>query len=402
MMGYYILRPVREGFGVENDKGVLKYLFLGTFAGTLVAVPLFSRLVSITPRQRFLPFVFRFFSVNLVIFWALLISNNATPWPGRVFYCWLSVYSVFTVSVLWSYLVDLFNSEQTKELFGPIAVGMSTGAIAGSLITGFGIDAIGRPGLLLLPVIMAELVLLAIRRIEFHATRGEFSAPGDKGRQQEEPVRGNILDGVRIVAQSRYLLLICLLLFCSAGVSTVFYFAQNNFVRDVYGSDQVGMAKFFANMNLATQGVTIFMQAFLVSRIIKAFGMKTALCVLPVVGLIGLVVLGLHGNLAVLIPCYILMKGTSRGVASPTKQMLFAIVDRRQKYKSKNFIDTVIVRGSDVVVIWALSYLQSDTGFGVGKIVLVALPLAVLWVGVAFFLGGLHKSQSETFELRAS
>ncbi|MFT7618262.1 MAG: AAA family ATP:ADP antiporter [Planctomycetota bacterium] len=396
MLGYYILRPVREGFGVEDDKSTLKYLYLGTFVGILIAVPLYSYLVSKTSRKTFIPFVFRFFSINLILFSTAISLLDDNRWAGRIFYCWLSVYSVFTVSIVWSYLVDLFTTKQTQALFGPIAVGMSAGAIVGSLITDLGIDQLGLAGLLLIPVAIIELVLFSLRRVELIASSREFDSNSGMNSEADEPIKGSIIEGVKVVANSKYLVHICLLLFCAAGATTIFYFAQNNFVREAFANDMHGKTKFFARMNLATQIVTIALQGLVVGQLVKKVGITTALCVLPFVGLIGLVVLGLHGGLGALIPCYVLLKGTGRGIASPTKQMLFSVVDRQQKYKSKNFIDTVVVRASDVIVVWILTAMQVDLGMEVSTIVITTIPLALVWLFTAFKLGRLHDKRLST------
>ncbi len=398
MLGYYILRPVREGFGVEREKEVLKFLYLGTFVGTLIAVPLYGRLVSSTPRQKFIPYVFRFFSLNLILFSACIHWANSSPWPGRVFYCWLSVYSVFTVSVVWSFLVDVFAPIHARRIFGPIAVGMSMGGIAGSLVTDVFVDNLGLPGLLLLPIGIAEIVLFGLRRVEALSQKLDHKELSGVD-QSRESISGGLVDGVRVVIKSKYLRHICLLLFCAAGASTIFYFAQNNFVRASFLNDIPGKTRFFARMNLATQIITIALQALVVSRIVKHWGMGTALMVLPIVAIVGLLVLGFQGGLAALVPCYILMKGTHRGIASPTKQMLFAVVDRQQKYKSKNFIDTVVLRGSDVAIMWILSTMQIQLHMDVESIVLSSIPLAVIWIITAKRLGQLHNRQSEAQDL---
>ncbi len=400
MLGYYILRPVREGFGVEREKEVLKFLYLGTFLGTLIAIPLYGRLVSSMPRQKFIPYVFRFFSLNLILFSVCIHWANSSPWPGRVFYCWLSVYSVFTVSVIWSFLVDVFAPIHARRMFGPIAVGMSIGGIAGSLVTDVFVEILGLPGLLLLPIGIAEIVLLGLRRVEALSQKLNQREQGGMDQSQES-ISGGLVDGIRVVLKSDYLRHICLLLFCAAGASTIFYFAQNNFVRASFIDDTPGKTRFFARMNLATQIFTIALQAFAVSRIVKRWGLGTALMVLPIVAIIGLLILGFQGGLAALVPCYILMKSTHRGIASPTKQMLFAVVNRQQKYKSKNFIDTVVLRGSDVAIMWILSAMQVQLHMDVESIVLSSIPLAILWIITAKRLGQLHNqhNRSETQEL---
>src|SRR5512140_2582035 len=135
LAGYYVLRPLRDEMGVAGGVRNLQWLFTATFLTMLAAVPLYGALVARLPRRRFVPVVYHFFVVNLAVFWVLLTFDVEKIAVARVFFVWISVFVLFAVSVFWSFMADLFSSEQGKRLFAYIAAGGSAGALAGPAVT---------------------------------------------------------------------------------------------------------------------------------------------------------------------------------------------------------------------------------------------------------------------------
>ena len=127
LAGYYILRPLRDEMGVAGGVRNLQWLFTATFLVMLAAVPLYGALVARLPRRVFIPLVYHFFVANLAIFWLLLTLDVERQTVARVFFVWISVFVLFAVSVFWSFMADLFSSEQGKRLYGFIAAGGSAG-----------------------------------------------------------------------------------------------------------------------------------------------------------------------------------------------------------------------------------------------------------------------------------
>ncbi|HET9451069.1 MAG TPA: MFS transporter, partial [Aggregicoccus sp.] len=131
MCGYAILKPLRDAMVIAGSAKLIStsVLFSVTFVAMLVAVPLYSALVSRFPRHRVIPYVYGFFLLNLLGFYALLEAQVAPRAVARSFYVWASVYNLFVVSVFWSFMADLFVSEQGKRLFGFIAAGGTVGLV---------------------------------------------------------------------------------------------------------------------------------------------------------------------------------------------------------------------------------------------------------------------------------
>ena len=72
--------------------------------------------------------------------------------------------------------------------------------------------------------------------------------------------------------------------------------------------------------------------------------------------------------------------------ARPGREVLFTLLSREEKYKAKNFIETVVYRGGDAASGW-LSTAFTALGAGFGGLTLLMLPLSLLWMRLAISLG---------------
>src|SRR6201988_1543548 len=156
LAGYYVLRPLRDQMGIAGGVRNLPWLFTATFLALLLAQPLYGALVARLPRARFIPIVYHFFVANLVLFWVLLTFDIETVFVARIFFVWVSVFNLFAVAVFWSFMADVFDSEQGKRLFGFIGAGGTAGSLLGPVIT-IGLSTpLGPVNLLIAAIILLE------------------------------------------------------------------------------------------------------------------------------------------------------------------------------------------------------------------------------------------------------
>src|SRR5258705_5724366 len=109
---YTKLRPVRETMGIDSGIENLPYLFWGTFLVMLAVQPVYGWLTSRLRRTVFLPWVYLFFAVNILLFYAWFRLEQDHIWIARSYYIWVSVFNLFVVAVFWSLMADVFNLEQ--------------------------------------------------------------------------------------------------------------------------------------------------------------------------------------------------------------------------------------------------------------------------------------------------
>jgi AAA family ATP:ADP antiporter len=388
LLSYYILRPVRDEISVA-DRGNLQILWTAVFLVMLVAVPVYSAAVSRYSRSVFIPWANRFFATNLLLFFAalFLLPDSARPWIDRIYYIWTSVFALFVVTVFWGFIVDLFRNEQGKRLFGFIAVGSSLGGISGSSLTLFLAPLIPTFGLLLLAVVPLEMAAWLAGSLHRHS-RGEQSPLRGEGA---ELIRGGAFSGIYTVLRSPYLRQIAFFLALMTFASTVLYFQQAHLVADAFGGDRGSRTAFLAGVDLAVNVITIFTQGFLTAHIIRRIGVGLSLAFLPALAFLGFFSLGVYPMLGVLVVFQVLYRSGRYAIARPAREVLFTLVDREHRYKSKAFIDAAVYRGGDLVSGWIYAGLAA-VGLSVGIIAFVATPVAALWVSIGLLLGKRERS----------
>jgi ATP:ADP antiporter, AAA family len=376
LSSYYILRPLRDEAGVAGGVNKLPWLFSGTFAAMLVAVPAFSALAARLPRHRFIPISYRFFVANIVVFWALFLTGTWKVGASRAFFIWTSVYNLFVVSVFWSFMADIFRHEQGARLFGFIAAGGSAGALAGPLLTTWLVKPLGTTHLLLVSAVFLEFAVQCVGALHRWS-----SAHGSRPRERagdQQPLGGDFLSGIRVVFQSRFLLAICAYILLLTATSTFLYFEQAQIVVHASGDPRVRTA-LFAKIDLAVNVLTLVLQAFVTGRLVRRVGIRVALAILPVLTVAGFVVLALAPAVAAILIVQAVRRAVHFAVERPSREILFTDVDREQRYKSKNFIDTVVYRGGDAATAWISAGL-SALGLGIVPVSAAAVGLSLVWL----------------------
>jgi AAA family ATP:ADP antiporter len=392
LAGYYVLRSLREEMGIRGGVENLPWNFTATFALMLVALPLYSRLVARVPRARAVPLVYRFFLVTLLAFWVLLRLGAAPAAVARALFVWVSVYGLFVVSVFWSLLVDLFTTDQAKRLFGFVAAGGSAGAIAGPVAVEFVVGLVGVPNLVLLSALLLEGSTQAMGRIigwsrRSRATRTRDAEgagdPGDLG-EPGGPLGGSAWSGVAFVFRDRYLLAIAAQMLLFTLGSTLLYFQVAHLVA-ASGLDSVSRTRLFARVDLAVNVVALLTGALATGRLVRWLGLGAALAFVPALSAAGFALVAGWPTFWALAAFQALRRAASYAVERPAREVLFTVVTREERYKSKAFIDTVVYRAGDAGSAWLARGLAA-AGAGVAGSLLFAVPIGLAGVGLALWL----------------
>src|SRR6267143_2095506 len=342
-----------------------------------LAVPAFSALAARLPRHRFIPLSYRFFTANILVFWLLFAPGRFPVGAARAFFIWTSVYNLFVVSVFWSFMADIFRHEQGARLFGFIAAGGSAGALAGPLLTTWLVKPLGTTHLLLVSAVLLEASVQCV----FALHRWSLAANPEGARermQAQQPLGGDFLSGIRAVFRSPLLLGICAYVLLLTATTTFLYFEQAQIVLRSSGDPRVRTA-LFARIDLVVNVLTLLLQAFVTGRLLRRFGLRAGLGLLPVLTVVGFAALAVAPTLLVLTLVQGIRRAAHFSIDRPAREILFIDVDREQKYKSKNFIDTVVYRGGDAVTAWISSGLAA-LGLGVVPVAAAAVALCAVWL----------------------
>jgi ATP:ADP antiporter, AAA family len=392
MLSYYILRAVRDEIAAA-DRGNLQILWTVVFFVMIVAVQAYSWIASRYSRGVFVPMANRFFIACLIGFWASLVfmPEAARPWIDRVFYVWTSMFALFVVTVFWGLVADCFSSEQAKRLFGFIAIGASVGGIVGSMVTEALATQVPVFTLLLISCVPLEGASWLARGL--HKNFGTGAVEG--GTASEKPLAGDAWSGMKAVFQSPYLMGISAFILMMTFASTILYFAQSDLVYEAI-TDRGERRALLANMDKWVNILTILFEVYLTARVIRWLGIGVTLAIVPVVVAGGFISLWMWPTLTTLIIVQVAYRAGRYGLSKPAREVLFTVVSREEKYKSKAFIDAAVYRGGDLVSGWAYTGLAAF-GLTIGSIALLAAPAALIWAVVALRIGreGEAKSAAE-------
>ena len=383
LSSYYVIRPIRDEFGAASGVENLAWLFTGTLIVMLIANTAFAGLVARFTRRRFIPIAYRFLIANLLIFFLLLLFlPTRNIWIGRAFFVWTSVFNLFVLSVFWAFMVDVFSSEQGKRLFGFISVGGTLGAIVGAALTAMLVQRIGTLALIL---ISAALVELSAQCVRFFPSVFKGQPEQHSAEDREKPVGGGIWAGVVHNVRSPYLLGISAYMLLYSITSTLLYFQQVGIAAGSF-SDRLARSAFFAKVDLAVNILTIVVQLFITGRLLKWLGVGVTLAILPALSVLGFMSLGIAPTLIALVAFLTLRRATNFALARPARETLFTVVSREDKYKAKNFIDTIVYRTGDQIGAWTTPAL-GWIGLGLRGVSIVAVPMAAIWLGISLWLG---------------
>jgi AAA family ATP:ADP antiporter len=382
---YYVLRPVRDALGTVYGAKNLQELYTGTTIGTLIAAPVYAAFASRIRLATFLPWVYGFFIVSILVFYGLFTTVQQDRYIAAAFFIWVSVFNLFITSVFWSFMADLFSRSQAKRLFGFIAAGGSVGAAIGPGLTALLAERLGNNTLLLCSCAGFGIAIWFLRQLEKEKSRVAEGEPDGQTTRLDTKLGGNLFDGFRLLAKSPYLLLIGAFVLLLTWVSTILYFQQADLISQAFDSREA-RTRTFATVDFIVNSCAILIQMFGTGRIAQRFGIITTLVINPVIMVLAFAAVAISPVLTVLLTVQVVRRVSEYAIARPGREMLFTVVDQESKYKAKNVIDTVIYRTGDLSSAWITSFMQG-LGWGVGAIAVFGVLVSAIWGGVAIALG---------------
>lgn len=390
---YSILRPIRETMGLTSGVQTLPALFWGTFIAMLAVQPVYGWLTSRFRRTVFLPWVYLFFIVNILGFYGWFVAQEDHTWIARVYFIWVSVFNLFVVAVFWSLMADVFTREQAGRLFGFIAAGLSLGGLFGPFLGKQLVQHVGTINLLLVSAALLVIGLgFMLRVLAWHRRHGEIHEDAGQGAPGHDPdanLGGSALAAFRQVVSSPYLALIALFVLLLTWVSTFLYLEQQALVAVTF-TDRDSRTEFFNTIDFWVQAASLTVQVFLFGRLYRWLGFRALIALVPVAMMLGFATLALAPTFAVLVGVMIVRRVGEYAIARPSRDTLYTVVTREEKYKAKSLIDTFVYRGGDATSASLHALLKSTFGLGLSGIAWVGAGIAAAWAVVALRLGALH------------
>ena len=389
MTAYFILRPVRDAMSSDWTDTELSWLWTSTFFFSFIAVSLYGEIISRIKFNYVVPGVYVFFSISFFAFNFLSLILIDPDIINKIFYVWLSVFSLFHVSVFWSFISNIFSKEQAPRLFGFIASGASIGAILGPSVPILFVNQLGTMNLLIIAgiILLIPVPLISwLEKIQF----SELKHHKVNLDETKNTIKKDFLSGFSSLIKNPYLISISLFILFYVVMNTFIYFELRKLLIDF---DRDARTQIWASIDLIVNVLAIVTAIFLTGRITTRFGMPTTLALIPVLMVLGWLVVAISPILLFLIGLQIIRRAGNYAITKPGREMLFTLVDNEARYKVKPVIDIVVYRGGDMLTAWFYTFLTATLGLGLSGVSIIAATVASLWALTGLYLGKKYKIQ---------
>ncbi len=383
MASYFVLRPVRDAMASDWSDTEVSFLWNLQFFVSVAIVSIYGALVSHIRFNYVVPLVYSIFAASFIAFFFLTPLFIEPTLVEKAFYIWVSVFSLFHLSVFWSLMSDTFSKEQGKRLFAIIAAGASAGALIGPMVPALFAEHLGLDSLMLVAACGLILVVPLVIYLSHLKTAELGQRPSDT-QGSAQVIGGQWWHGFREFIRSPYLLWIGAFILLYVFIGSFVYFEQKNLLAEFSRPER---AKILATIDWIVNSLTFFMAFFVTSRIVTKLGMPATLALMPVLLVVGMLALAFAPLVLVIMAIQITRRSGNYAVTRPAREMLFSQVSQEQRFKSKPVVDIVVYRGGDAVSGSLFAFLSEGLGLGLAMIAIIGAAISGLWASVAVLLG---------------
>ena len=377
LASWYALRPVRNELAVQGGIYNLPWLLMGVMLAMLIINPIYSWLVSRISQNKIILYIYSFFILNLIIFLSLwsFTGEEGRIWTGRAFYIWANVYSFFVVSIFWVTMINFFDNTDSKRFFGIISAGGSLGAFFGSSVARYfsteicgntSISDLGPMSLIIFSIFSLLFAIYFSR--SFKPNRIEADSSEEIGGSSLEAVQ-NIFKDPAIRNLGIYVVLFTMLMTTSWMISLG--------IVEEWSNDPCERTGLFARIEQIVTPLTLIMQVFLASYVLRKIGSLTVLTIYGLLFAMAFMAYSFFPNITTVMMVVISLRIFEYGLNKPTRESIYTKLKQQDRYKSTVFIDTFLARSGDVIGGWFVRGLVG-TGIAVLSVTWAALPFAML------------------------
>lgn len=377
LASWYALRPVRNELAVQGGIYNLPWLLMGVMLAMLIINPIYSWLVSRINQNRLILYIYSFFILNLILFLILwtFAGEDGRIWTGRAFYIWANVYSFFVVSIFWVTMINFFSHTDSKKFFGIISAGGSLGAFFGSTVARYfsteicgntSISDLGPMSLIVFSIFSLLFAIFFSRTFKPRALDMDDS-PKELGGSSFEAIQ-NIIKDPAIRNIGLYVILFTMLMTTSWMISLG--------IVEEWSKDPCERTGFFARIEQIVTPLTLLMQLFLASYILRRVGSLAVLSIYGVLFAIAFMAYAFYPTITTVMMVVISLRIFEYGLNKPTRESIYTKLKQQDRYKSTVFIDTFLARSGDVIGGWFVRGLVG-TGIAVLSVTWAALPFAL-------------------------
>ncbi len=392
MASYFVLRPVRDAMASDWSDAEVSLLWNIQFFLSIGLVSLYSVAISKLPFRWVVPAVYGAFALSFTLFHVFKPLVKDAVLLEKAFYLWVTAFSLFNVSVFWSFMADTFNPEQGRRIFACIGAGASAGAIVGPAIPALLTSTIGLDHLMLI----AAIGLLSVVPIVMYLQNQKMTALSNADLEYEasrEYISGHWWNGFRDTFANPYLLGIAIFILLYVFIGSFIYFEQKNLLAEF---TRVERTRILGSIDWLINTLTLIIALLFTGRLVGRIGMPLTLALVPLLIIVGLLLLAFAPVITLLLAVKVVRSVGNYAVTRPAREMLFSRVSVEERFKAKPVIDVVVYRGGDAVSGTLFALLTDGVGFGMAVVSMVGAGIASVWAATGFFLGRRYQSIDES------
>lgn len=389
MLSYYILRPLRDALASDWSDTEVSQLWSLNFFISAAVVAIYGFIVSRVKLQYLVPGVYTFFAGVFFLFYFFMTSFSDVVLIEKTFYVWLSVFSMFHLSVFWSFMSDLFNKDQARRLFATIAAGASAGALIGPMIPTFFAGAMGTNNLMLVAAVILLFPIPIIFKLS-KLKKAELGNDDEISTKGKSTLGGNPFAGFKTFVTDPYLLSIGIFILLYTMISSFVYFEQKHLLAEY---DRATRTQILGSLDWIVNVLTFTIAFFATSRIIKKMGMGFTLALMPFLMCAAILILAFAPIMIILLGLQVVRRAGNYALTRPAREMLFTEVDKEKRFKTKPVIDVVVYRGGDSLTAWLFTGLTEGLGLGMTAVGVIGAGIAAIWAALGIYMGKLYNNQ---------
>jgi AAA family ATP:ADP antiporter len=383
MASYYILRPVRDAMASDWTDTEVSFLWNINFFISAGIVAVYGLAVSKLKFKWVVPIVYMCFAASFIAFYFGAAALEDRTLIEKSFYVWVSVFSLFHVSIFWSFMADTFTKEQAKRVFAAIGAGASAGAILGPAIPALFAERLGTQNLMLIASCGLMLVVPLVFYI-YHLKETELGNADVAADLSAAKMGGHWWKGFQAFFTNPYLMGIGAFILLYVFIGSFVYFEQKNLLAEYSRAERT---EILGGIDWLVNVLTFGLAFFATGRIVKKFGMAFTLALVPVCVVAGLLILAFAPVITILLALQVARRSGNYAVTRPAREMLFTQVTQEERFKAKPVVDIVVYRGGDAISGSAFALLTDGIGLGLAAVAVVGAGIAAIWGWVGIRLG---------------
>jgi len=328
-----------------------------------------------------------FFASSFALFWWL--TRSPGKWVYLLIYIWVYMTGAMGPTMGWTLANLALTTREARRIFGFIGAGAVLGAPCAGFITS---DVLRhgrvRPETLLLVMVLCLAGCATLVHFLFQSTRHR-RAVVNLAVSADRDVPRNLRQTWAYIQNSRYLLLITALIAVGCTATMILTYQFQVIAKASYGADKAALGAFFGRFSGYAGLAAFVLQMLLTGRLLRWFGIRVTLFVLPVVFIAGS--LGVLAAPMLLTAC--ILKGSHSLLRysldkSSTELLYLPVAPPDIKSQIKSFIDGFVWRGADGVAGAVLLLFATGLKLSPGRVGLVNLGFLVAWLGIAYGVRG--------------